>query len=44
MKDEEKYKNVLQKVVELSETEHVQTSEEIIQMLIYELSGNKKMI
>jgi len=41
MKEQEEYVSILQKAVDATENERVHSSEELIQMLVYELSGEK---
>ncbi|HLQ71079.1 MAG TPA: hypothetical protein VK142_04710 [Bacillota bacterium] len=41
MKEQEKYVTILQKAVEATENEHIHSSEELINMLVNELSPKK---
>lgn len=44
MKEQDKYVTILRKVIAETEKEHIRTSEEIIKMLVHELSTNKTLI
>lgn len=44
MKEQEKYVTILQKAIKETENERVDSTEELIRMLIYELSGNTDLI
>lgn len=41
MKEQDKYVTILQKAVDATENERIHSSEELIKMLIYELSSKK---
>jgi len=41
MKEQEKYVSILQKAIDATEKERIRSSEELIQMLVYELSDKK---
>lgn len=44
MKEQDQYVSILQKVIDETEKEHIRTTQEIITMLVYELSANKTPI
>ncbi|MBU5467809.1 hypothetical protein KQI49_13350 [Virgibacillus sp. MSJ-26] len=44
MKEQEQYKTLLKKVIEATENNKINTSEELIQTLVYELKNNSKQV
>ncbi|WP_199860660.1 hypothetical protein [Oceanobacillus damuensis] len=43
MVEQEKYKNMLQRIIEETENQNIRSSEQLIKMLISELSNNESL-